>query len=145
MIRDSAAFGRKIRTVDHVLSFSEQKTVRGERFDRCQPAFDATQTGVESNIDQLEVTQENAKLAHKRADTLQEVADKHAKDLLESRTKVEEQTKTIEQLANAVLKREKELNENKRVLIMQEEELKAVEKRERKRGTFEREGERDER
>ena len=80
------------------------------------------------NIDQLEVTQENAKLAHKRADTLQEVADKHAKDLLESRMKIEEQTKTIEQLANAVLKREKELNENKRVLIMQEEELKAVEK-----------------
>ena len=34
------------------------------------------------NIDQLEVTQENAKLAHERADTLQEVADKHAKDLL---------------------------------------------------------------
>ena len=55
------------------------------------------------NIDQLEVAQENAKLAHKRADTLQEVADKHAKDL--ERTKVEEQTKTIEQLANAVLKR----------------------------------------
>ena len=80
------------------------------------------------NIDQLEVTQENAKLAHKRADSLQEVADKHAKDLLESRMKIEEQTKTIEQLANAVLKREKELNENKRVLIMQEEELKAVEK-----------------
>ena len=81
------------------------------------------------NIDRLEVTQENAKLAHKRADSLQEVADKNAKDLLESRMKIEEQTKTIEQLANAVLKREKELNENKRVLIMQEEELKAVEKK----------------
>ena len=80
------------------------------------------------NIDQLEVTQENSKLAHKRADSLQEVADKHAKDLLDSRTKCEEQTKTIEQLANAVLKREKELSENKRVLILQGEELKAVEK-----------------
>ena len=45
--------------------------------------------------------------------------------------KIEEQTKTIEQLANAVLKREKELNENKRVLIMQEEEL-AVEKNAKK-------------
>ena len=50
---DSAAFGRREKvapSVDHVLSFSEQKTVvlfRGERFDRCQPAFDATQTGVE--------------------------------------------------------------------------------------------------
>jgi hypothetical protein len=80
------------------------------------------------NINQLEVMQANAKQAHERADLVQEVSDKHAKDLLDTRTKAEEQTKTIEQLANAVLKREKELGENKRALILQGEELNAVEK-----------------
>ena len=80
------------------------------------------------NINQLEVVQANAKQAHERADLVQEVSDKHAKDLLDTRTKAEEQTKTIEQLANAVLKREKELGENKRALILQGEELNAVEK-----------------
>ena len=78
-----------------------------------------------------------------KADSLQEVADKHAKDLLESRMKIEEQTKTIEQLANAV-KREKSWTRINACWLARRGVESGGEERERKRGTFEREGERDE-
>ena len=64
-------------------------------------------------IDLVEHAQICNKQATHRAALVEEISKKHEEDLLIARTKIEENEKTIEKLANAVLKRERELKESK--------------------------------
>ena len=58
-------------------------------------------------IDLVEHAQICNKQATHRAALVEEISKKHEEDLLIARTKIEENEKTIEKLANAVLKRER--------------------------------------